>query len=80
MKDLKAKNVSNVFDFMFHFTPQNVIDSMEYRTFLRTQKECIHIKLNESNDHSSLKTAYELQNKLNRIDASVFPMLRWVFR
>lgn len=68
------------YDFILHFTPQNVIESRVYKKFVDSQPNGFHIKLNESNNYSSLKTVFELQTKLNEIDASVFPSLRWVFK
>lgn len=66
----------NRLDLIIHFSPQHIIEKLEYEKFIEQTNATRHFKLNESNRFSNLRVPHEMQSKLHELDPNIFPMLR----
>lgn len=62
-------------DVIIHFSPKKVSDLDKYQSFISIMKPKHNLHLDERNELSRLKSIYNLQAHLNRIDDQVHPSL-----
>ncbi|XP_055317663.1 ribonuclease Z, mitochondrial-like [Sitodiplosis mosellana] len=62
-------------EFIAHFTSSDIVDTPEYQEFMRRSKAKKHLAINDTNMYCGLKHVHLMQQKLNHMDADIYPNL-----